>query len=193
MFSHGIKREIRRGRLRGKIEICTSQDGRTRCRPAHECKWAGGSHCQTLALRGGEERLPTSFLSINCASALKVCQNSMTFMLSSFKYCLSFTFTAYLYLYLCFSVYSLFLSKSLSITTSSALYYWLHHLEISLCNWCTSVGQSFFFYLQVFANFIVWIPSDKWASPLKPYSSFEMLLDWHCQAASAWHGVKDHS
>lgn len=189
MFSHGMKREIRRGRLRGKIEICTSQDGRTRCGPAHECKWAGGSHCQTLALRGGEERLPTSFLSINCASALKVCQNSMTFMLSSFKYCLLFTFTAYHYLYLCFSVYSLVLGKNVSLTTSSALYYWLHHLEISLCNWCTSV----FFYLQVFANFIVWIPSDKWASPLKPYSSFEMLLDWHCQAASAWHGVKDHS
>lgn len=138
MFSHGMKREIRRGRLRGKIEICTSQDGRTRCGPAHECKWAGGSHCQTLALRGGEERLPTSFLSINCASALKVCQNSMTFMLSSFKYCLLFTFTAYHYLYLCFSVYSLVLSKNLSLTTSSALYYWLHHLEISLCNWCTS-------------------------------------------------------
>lgn len=134
MFSHGMKREIRRDRLRGKIKICTSQDGRTRCGPAHECKWAGGSHCQTLALRGGEERLPTSFLSINCASALKVCQNSMTsisFMFCSFKYCLLFTFTAYHYLYLCFSIYSRFLSKNLSLTTSSALYYWLRLMYIS--------------------------------------------------------------
>lgn len=55
------------------------------------------------------------------------------------------------------------------------------------------LADLFFFYLQVFARFIVWMRSDKWASPLKPYTSFEILLDWHYQAASACHSVKGHS
>lgn len=52
IFSRGMKREIKRARWRGKIKICTSQDGRELVSARtwrRECRSAGGSCCQLLS------------------------------------------------------------------------------------------------------------------------------------------------